>query len=104
MSLVLTQKTPYLDPPLRENLELAICHGRREWNEGDAERSSCLIDCRALSVTDAVFGRRLDGDAVAQNALRCRVGVIISPTIAEFGMAGQTGTLGGSAPNYATER
>jgi hypothetical protein len=51
-----------------------------------------LIDCRALSVTDGVFRRRLDGDAVAQRALRCRVGVIISPTIAEFGMAGQTGT------------
>ena len=101
MSLVLTQKTPYLDPPLREYLELAICHGRRE---GDAERSSCFDRLSALSVTDDVFERRLDGDAVAQNALRCRVEVIISPTIAEFGMAGQTGTLGGSAPNYATER
>jgi hypothetical protein len=42
MSLFLTQKTPYLDPPLREHLELATCHGRREWNEGDAERSSCF--------------------------------------------------------------
>ena len=48
-----------------------------------------MIDCRALSVTDGVFRRRLDGDAVAQRALRSRVGVIISPTIAEFGMAGQ---------------
>jgi hypothetical protein len=63
-----------------------------------------VIDCRAFSVTDGVFGRRLGGDAVAQNTWRCRVGVIISPTIAEVGMAGQTGTLGGSAPNYATER
>ena len=34
-----------------------------------------MVDLRVLSVTDAVVWRRLDGDAVAQKALRCRVGV-----------------------------
>jgi len=73
MSLVLPQKAPYLDPPLREHLELATCHGRRKWMRATGRGRAVLIDCRALSVTEGVFERRLDGDAVEQNALRCRV-------------------------------